>query len=128
MTIGAKDFDKRRKSALMSSPRQYDVEQQKHTSSSASQIHHAVGNLAIQRSLKQRVRIRPDAKLQEGHSAFEQEADRVAETVQKGDASNRVDVAQRMPSGGLGYGGVVGRYLSDVGSYGQGKPLPLSIR
>lgn len=89
----------------------------------------AAGNVAVQRLMKQRLRVYPKLKVNQSNNPHEQEADREAEKISHADGSTRLDVVQRTSSV-ENTSSLVGSMIDYGlrGTRGYGQPLPLSVR
>jgi outer membrane protein OmpA-like peptidoglycan-associated protein len=134
MTTNVKQFDTlsepeaepRRRHTTASQPRDT-----LHTRSDLFIPQQTAGNLAIQRSMKQRLRVYPKLKVNQSNNPHEQEADRVAEKIARTDDSSKVDVVQSKSSSQTTttssfFGNMIDHSLR--GTRVHGRALPLSIR
>ena len=88
----------------------------------------AAGNLAIQRFMKQRLRVYPKLQVNQSTNAYEQEADSVAEKISRADDATRLDVTQRTNSTATTntsspFGIMIDQGLRETRGNGQSLPL-----
>lgn len=94
-------------------------------------LQQSAGNLAIQRSMKQTLRVYPKLQVNQSTNAFEQDANSVAEKISRAGDPTRLDVTQRVNSIATTNTSSPLGILIDQGlreTRGNGQPLPLSIR
>lgn len=131
MTTHTKQLEKASKPETVLGHKHMAAQQLEHKTGGWFHPQHVAGNLAIQRSMKQRLRIYPKLQVNQSTNAYEQEADGVAEKISRTGEPTRLNVTQR--TGSTATTGtssplsvLIERSLQGVG--GNGEPLPPSIR